>query len=164
MRFRPANIRLINRRSNMLRLLLALFSRNSKSNRNDKNNPTDSQGWTGSLHIRDLSSTETGTVHSAEHRKDGDPTTLARFLLGRVNRIEYKLLMVRQAVHPPYRYWIETARLRWIARGECPNARRNDRRMRSRFPKPFFLAISSAEKRPVSIIKRADSTRSCWIA
>ena len=87
-----------------------------------------------------------------------------RFLLGRVNRIEYKLLMVRQAVHPPYRYWIETARLRWIARGECPNARRNDRRMRSRFPKPFFLAISSAEKRPVSIIKRADSTRSCWIA
>lgn len=114
--------------------------------------------------IGDLSSTETGTVHSAEHRKDGDPTTLARFLLGRVNRIEYKLLMVRQAVHPPYRYWIETARLRWIARGECPNARRNDRRMRSRFPKPFFLAISSAEKRPVSIIKRADSTRSCWIA
>jgi len=55
MRFRPANIRLINRRSNMLRLLLALSSRNSKSNRNDKNNPTDSQGWTGSLHIRDLS-------------------------------------------------------------------------------------------------------------
>jgi hypothetical protein len=54
MRFRPANIRLINRRSNMLRLLLALSSRNSKSNRNDKNNPTDSQGWTGSLHIRDL--------------------------------------------------------------------------------------------------------------
>src|ERR1700761_456199 len=25
-----------------------------KSNRNDKNNPTDSQGWTGSLHIRDF--------------------------------------------------------------------------------------------------------------
>src|SRR5579859_8023290 len=49
-----ANIRLINRRSNMLRLLLALSSRNSKSNRNDKKtNPTDSQGWTGSLHIRD---------------------------------------------------------------------------------------------------------------
>lgn len=31
-------------------------------------------------------------------------------------------------------------------------------------PKPFFLAISSAEKRPPSIIKRADSTRSCSIA
>ena len=54
MRFRPANIRLINRRSNMLRLLLALSSRNNKSNRNDKNNPTVSKGWTGSLHIRDF--------------------------------------------------------------------------------------------------------------
>lgn len=39
MRFRPANIRLINRRSNMLRLLLALSSRNNKSNRNDKTIP-----------------------------------------------------------------------------------------------------------------------------
>jgi hypothetical protein len=40
----------------------------------------------------------------------------------------------------------------------------NERRIRSRFPKPFFLAISSAEKRPASIISRADSTRSRSIA
>jgi hypothetical protein len=39
MRFRPANIRLINRRSNLPRLLLALSSTNGKSNNNDKNNP-----------------------------------------------------------------------------------------------------------------------------
>jgi len=38
MRFRPANIRLINRRLNLPRLLLALFS---KSKNNDKNNPTE---------------------------------------------------------------------------------------------------------------------------
>jgi hypothetical protein len=37
MRFRPANIRLINRRSNLPRLLLALSSGN---NDNNKNNPT----------------------------------------------------------------------------------------------------------------------------
>jgi hypothetical protein len=53
MPFRPANIRLINRRSNMPRLLLALFSRNSKATATTKNNPTDSRGWTGSLHIRE---------------------------------------------------------------------------------------------------------------
>ena len=53
MRFRPANIRLINRRSNLPRLLLALFSINGKSNDNDKNNPTDVQRLTGSLHIRE---------------------------------------------------------------------------------------------------------------
>jgi hypothetical protein len=52
MRFRPANIRLINRRSNLPRLLLALSSKNGKSNSNDKNNPTDVQQLTGSLHIR----------------------------------------------------------------------------------------------------------------
>ena len=52
MRFRPANIRLINRRSNLPRLLLALFSKNGKNNNNDKNNPTDEQELTGSLHIR----------------------------------------------------------------------------------------------------------------
>jgi hypothetical protein len=40
MRFRPANIRLINRRSNLPRLRLALFSINGKSNNNSKNNPT----------------------------------------------------------------------------------------------------------------------------
>ena len=49
MRFRPANIRLINRRSNLPRLLLAL---SSKNNNNDKNNPTDSGELTRSLHIR----------------------------------------------------------------------------------------------------------------
>jgi len=37
-RFRPANIRLINRRSNLPRLLLALSSENDQCN--DKNNPT----------------------------------------------------------------------------------------------------------------------------
>jgi hypothetical protein len=52
MRFRPANIRLINRRSNLFWLLLALSSINGKSNDNNKNNPTDSQELTGSLHIR----------------------------------------------------------------------------------------------------------------
>ncbi len=47
MRFRPANIRLINRRPNLPRLLLALSSNNSnnKNNDNDKNNPTDVQSW-----------------------------------------------------------------------------------------------------------------------
>jgi hypothetical protein len=44
MRFRPANIRLINRRSYLLRLLLALSLKN-------KNNPTIVQRLTGSLHI-----------------------------------------------------------------------------------------------------------------
>jgi hypothetical protein len=52
MRFRPANIRLINRRPNLPRLLLALSSIDDKSNDNSKNNPTDSQVLTGSLHIR----------------------------------------------------------------------------------------------------------------
>jgi hypothetical protein len=45
MRFRPANIRLINRRSNLPRLLLALSSINGKSN--DKNNTTNVQRLTG---------------------------------------------------------------------------------------------------------------------
>jgi len=52
MRFRPANIRLINRRSNLPRLLLALSSKGNKNNDNDKSNPTGSQELTGSLHIR----------------------------------------------------------------------------------------------------------------
>ena len=49
MRLRPANIRLINRRLNLPRLLLALSSTNGKSNDNDKNkiSPTDTQGLTG---------------------------------------------------------------------------------------------------------------------
>ena len=57
MRFRPANIRLINRRPNLPRLLLALSSENDngKSNHNDKSNPTDVQRLTGSLHIRAFS-------------------------------------------------------------------------------------------------------------
>jgi len=52
MRFRPANIRLINRRQNLPRLLLALSSNNGKNKDNDKNNPIDVQELTGSLHIR----------------------------------------------------------------------------------------------------------------
>ena len=39
MRFRPANIRLINRRSHLPRLLLALSLNDGKSNDNNKNNP-----------------------------------------------------------------------------------------------------------------------------
>jgi hypothetical protein len=53
MRFRPANIRLINRRSKLPRLLLALPSEIGKSN--NKDNPIDTQGLTGSLHIRAFS-------------------------------------------------------------------------------------------------------------
>ncbi len=49
MRFRPANIRLINRRSTLPRLLLALTSGN---NDNYKGNPTDLAELTRSLHIR----------------------------------------------------------------------------------------------------------------
>ena len=41
MRFRPANIRLINRRSNLPRLLLALSSKEETNNDNHKNNPTE---------------------------------------------------------------------------------------------------------------------------
>jgi hypothetical protein len=52
MRFRPANIRLINRRSKLLRLLLALSSGKDKSN--DNNNPTDFAVLTRSLHIRPM--------------------------------------------------------------------------------------------------------------
>jgi hypothetical protein len=51
MRFRPANIRLINRRSNLPRLLLALSSKSDQNNYNYKNNPTGSEELTGSLHI-----------------------------------------------------------------------------------------------------------------
>ena len=53
MRFRPANIRLINRRSILPRLLLALSSK--KETNNDKNNPTNVKRLTESLHIRSLS-------------------------------------------------------------------------------------------------------------
>jgi hypothetical protein len=47
MRFRPANIRLINRRSTLPRLLLALSLTNAKSKNNDKNKPIDLQKLTG---------------------------------------------------------------------------------------------------------------------
>ena len=50
MRFRPANIRLINRRSNLPRLLLALSSLNGKSN--DKKQHHECAGVDRSLHIR----------------------------------------------------------------------------------------------------------------
>jgi hypothetical protein len=53
MRFRPANIRLINRRPNLPRLLLALFSKTAKPTK--KNNSTDERELTGSLHIRAFS-------------------------------------------------------------------------------------------------------------
>jgi hypothetical protein len=56
MRFRPANIRLINRRPNLPRLLLALSSGKSKSNDNYKNNPTDPEELTRSLHISPMHS------------------------------------------------------------------------------------------------------------
>jgi hypothetical protein len=46
MRFRPANIRLINRRQNPPRLLLALSLKNNKSEGNDKNSPIDVQKLT----------------------------------------------------------------------------------------------------------------------
>jgi hypothetical protein len=51
-----------------------------------------------------------------------------------------------------------------VARGGSPNARTNERRIRSRLPKPLFRAISSAEKRPAFIISCADSMRSRSIA
>ena len=47
MRFRPANIRLINRRLNLPPLLLALSSNNNKNNTNNKINPTNMQELTG---------------------------------------------------------------------------------------------------------------------
>ena len=64
MRFRPANIRLINRRSNLPRLLLALSSGKSKNNDNDKNNPIDSAGLTRSLHIRPMYALSEDALHS----------------------------------------------------------------------------------------------------
>jgi hypothetical protein len=47
MRFRPANIRLINRRYYLPRLLLALSSNSDKSKDNNKNHPIDVQRLTG---------------------------------------------------------------------------------------------------------------------
>jgi len=53
MRFRPANIRLINRRPILPRPLLALSLKEETNN--DKDNPDDVQRLTGSLHIRSMS-------------------------------------------------------------------------------------------------------------
>jgi hypothetical protein len=64
MRFRPANIRLINRRSKLPRLLLALSSRKDKSSDNDKNNPTDFAVLTRSLHIRPMHSSKVASAYS----------------------------------------------------------------------------------------------------
>ena len=61
MRFRPANIRLINRRLKLPRLLLALSSRKRKDN---YKNPTDFAVLTGSLHIRAMHSA-TSSDHSS---------------------------------------------------------------------------------------------------
>ena len=47
MRFRPANIRLINRRQNLPRLLLALSLKDDENKDNYKNNPIDVQKLTG---------------------------------------------------------------------------------------------------------------------
>ena len=67
MRFRPANIRLINRRSKLLRLLLALSS--GKENVNYQNNPTDLAQLTRSLHIRPKHSLTHKTVCSTTSHK-----------------------------------------------------------------------------------------------
>ena len=66
MRFRPANIRLINRRSNLPRLLLALSSKNGKCNNNDKNNPMSAPRLTGSLHIRAFPTNALTLIHPLE--------------------------------------------------------------------------------------------------
>ena len=52
-------VRLINRRSNLPRLLLALSSKKETNNDNDKNNPTHGQRLTGSLHISGVSALAT---------------------------------------------------------------------------------------------------------
>jgi hypothetical protein len=62
MRFRPANIRLINRRSNLPRLLLALLP--EKGNCNYKNNPAESAELTRSLHIRAMHSSRSGRIRA----------------------------------------------------------------------------------------------------
>jgi hypothetical protein len=69
MRFRPANIRLINRRSNLPRLLLALSSINGKSN--DKNNTTNVQGLTGHSISGRLSGLIQRVLHSPAARRCG---------------------------------------------------------------------------------------------
>ena len=66
MRLRHANIRLINRRSKLPRLLLALPSKNGKGNNNDKNNLTDAQGLTG----HSISDLYIGTIQAPSSNLD----------------------------------------------------------------------------------------------
>ena len=68
MRLRHANIRLINRRSNLPRLLLALSSISGKSKGNDKNAPIDAQGLTGHS-ISDLNEPEAKLLQREVIRK-----------------------------------------------------------------------------------------------
>jgi hypothetical protein len=68
MRFRPANIRLINRRLSLPRLLLVLCSRKDKNSCN--NNHTEFAPLTGSLHIRPSHSlTRLGTNCRLNHHR-----------------------------------------------------------------------------------------------
>jgi hypothetical protein len=62
MRFRPANIRLINRRPNLPRLLLPLSSTNDKSKDNNKNNPIDVHRLTGHSISGNLCTSHAGTA------------------------------------------------------------------------------------------------------
>jgi hypothetical protein len=74
MRFRPANIRLINRRSILPRLLLALSSKDERRNDNNKNNPTDVRRLTGhsiSVKIRDPFCVSTLLVHAGAAKQVG---------------------------------------------------------------------------------------------
>jgi hypothetical protein len=76
MRFRPANISLINRRHYLPRLLLTL-----SSNYDDKNNPSDLQMLTGSHHINfrldghsDGSSIQKGILDATTGTTQQEPT------------------------------------------------------------------------------------------
>jgi hypothetical protein len=66
MRFRPANIRLINRRQKLLRLLLALCSWRGDDNHKTPTN----HGLTRSLHIRPIHSSTTDARSDYECNKD----------------------------------------------------------------------------------------------
>ena len=88
MRFRPANIRLINRRSNLPGLLLALFSGKNKSNGNYKNNHTDHAELTRSLHIRAYHSLTTATLDEcigdlSPFEENSRPKTILKLICSR---------------------------------------------------------------------------------
>jgi hypothetical protein len=86
MRSRPANIRLINRRQNLPRLLLALCSRKN----NCQNKPTEVAALTGSLHIR------------ANRSSSSDLIGVAPVFEGRhIRSSQMPLRMCRSS--PPYR-------------------------------------------------------------